>query len=192
MAKIIVPHANEREKEMFKKLNITLIDSITEQELEKVLIDYLKRHNVLHLATCRDNEPRSTPLEYFNNGLTVYISSEGGGKFANLKANSKVCYSICDPYEPAEDFFGASGLQGWGIASTFKKNDDLKRYEVIHQYSRNRDVLKKYGLEEVASRINFNVITIELIKIRYLDLRKGFRNVMWEREEKRKGEQDKM
>jgi general stress protein 26 len=182
MAKIIVPHSNEREKEMFQKLNITLIESISEQELEKVLINYLKRHNVLHLATCRDNEPRSTPLEYFNNGLTVYISSEGGGKFANLKANSRVCYSICDPYEPAEDFFGASGLQGWGIASTFKKN------EAIHQYSRNRDVLKKYGLEEVASKINFNVITIEPIKIRYLDLRKGFRNVMWEREETRKGE----
>jgi len=47
--------------------------------------------------------------------------------------------------------------------------------------------LKKYGLEEVASKINFNVIAIEPIKIRYLDLRKGFRNVMWEKEEKREG-----
>jgi general stress protein 26 len=183
MAKIIVPHSNEREKEMFEKLNITLIESISEKELEKVLIEYLNQHNVLHLATCRDNEPRSTPLEYFNNGLTVYISSEGGGKFANLKANPKVSYSISDPYKPAEDFFGASGVQVWGIASTFKKNDDLKRYEEIHKYSRNTEALKKQGLAEAASKFNFNIITIEPLKIRYLNLRKGFRNVMWEREE---------
>ncbi len=183
MAKIIVPHSNEREKTVLQKFNVNLIDSIDEKEFEKVIIDYLDQHNVLHLATCRDKEPRSTPLEYFNNGLTVYISSEGGGKFANLKVNSKVSCSICDPYEPAEDFFGAIGLQVWGTASTFKKNDDIKKYEEIRKYSRNIDALKKQGLEQAASAFNFNVITIEPLKIRYLNLKKGFRNVTWERDE---------
>ena len=182
MAKIIVPHANTREKVLFEKLKIQLIDSISEKELEKVIAEYLDQHNVLHLATGRDNDVRSTPLEYFNHGLTVYIFSEGGGKFANLKANLNVSYSIADPYEPAEDFFGASGLQAWGIASTFKKNDNMKKYEEIHQYSRNQDAMKKQGLEQMASQVNFNVITIEPLKFRYLNLRKGFRNVTWEKE----------
>ena len=180
MVRVVVPRANEREKAVFEKFNITLIDSIDEKELEEEIIAYLNQHNVLHLATCRDDEPRSTSLEYFNNGLTVYISSEGGGKFANLKVNPKVSYSVCDPYEPAEDFFGASGLQVWGIASTFKKNDDLKKYEEIRKYSRNLDAMKKQGIEQMASKINFNVITIEPLKIRYLNIRKGFRNVTWE------------
>ena len=182
MTKVIVPHANKREKVLFDKLKIQLIDSISEKEVEKVIAEYLNQHNVLHLATGRDNELRSTPLEYFNNGLTVYIFSEGGGKFANLKVNPKVSYSISDPYEPAEDFFGASGLQAWGIAHTFKKNEDIKKYEEIHQYSRNQDALKNQGLEQLASNINFNVITIEPLKFRYLNLRKGFRNVTWDRE----------
>lgn len=183
MAKIIVPRANEQEKAMLEgKFNITFIESIDEKAFEAVLIEYLNQHNVLHLATCKDNEPRSTPLEYFNNGLTVYISSEGGGKFANLKANPKVSFSICDPYAPAEDFFGAAGLQVWGNAVTFKKNDDPARYAEIRQYSRNRDALKQQGLEQAASAFNFNVIIIEPLKMRYLNLRKGFRNVLWERD----------
>ena len=183
MSKIIVPHSNTREKALFERFNITLIDSIDEKGLEEVIIEYLSQHNVLHLATCRDGEPRSTPLEYFNNGLTVYISSEGGGKFANLKVNPKVSYSICDPYKPVEDFFGAKGLQVWGVASTFKKNDDPEKYEQIRKYSRNADALREQGIEQLASTINFNVITIEPLKIRYLNLKKGFRNVTWDRGE---------
>ncbi len=182
MAKVIVPKSNERERAMFAKLNITLIESIAEKELENAVIDYLNKHNVLHLSTCRDNEPRSTPLEYFNNGLTVYIFSEGGGKFANLKVNPKVSYSICDPYDPAEDMLGACGLQVWGTASTFKKNDDPARFETIHKYSRNAEALKKHGIDQMAAAVNFNVITIEPLKIRYLDLRRGFRNVSWEKQ----------
>lgn len=98
MAKIVVPHANKREKAIFEKFNVNFIDSIDEKGLKEEIITYLNQHNVLHLATCRDDEPRSTPLEYFNNGLTVYIFSEGGGKFANLKANPRVSYSTgCCP-----------------------------------------------------------------------------------------------
>lgn len=182
MTRVLLPRANEREKEVFKKFNITLRDSISDSDFEEEIADYLSRHNVLHLATCRYNEPRSTPLEYFSNGMTVYIFSEGGGKFANLKENPDVCYSIADPYEPGENFFGAVGLQVWGTASTFKKNDDSKRYEAIRQYSRNADVLKKQGLDQMANSFNFNVIIIEPLKIRYLNLMKGFRNVLWEKE----------
>ena len=185
MARLIVPRANERQRTLFKRFNITLIDSISEQEFEAAVIEYLNDHNVLHLATGRDNQVRSTPLEYFNNGLTVYISSEGGGKFANLKVNPNVSYSISDPYEPEKDFFGAVGLQVWGSASTFKKNDDLKRFEEIRQYSRRRpedlnDQMRE--LQQAASSVNFNVIIIEPVKICYLNLRKGFRNVIWEKD----------
>ncbi len=185
MAKLVVPRSNEREKAVFGKFGLTLRESISEEEFEKEIISYLNQHNVLHLATCRDNEVRSTPLEYYNNGLTVYIASEGGGKFANLKVNPRVSYSICDPYHPQEDFFGAVGLQVWGTASFFKKNDDLERFEAIHKYYRNAEGLKRQGLDQLAQMANFNMITIEPYKIRYLNLRKGFRNVTWERDEGR-------
>ena len=182
MTKLIVPRASRRGKVIYKKQNIKLINSITEKEFEDVVVQYLNQHNMLHLATCRDNEPRSTSLEYFNNGMTVYIFSEGGGKFANLKVNNRVSYSICDPYNPAEDFYAASGLQVWGIASAFKKNDDPEKYRQIRKYSRNTESLKKQGLDQAAESFNFNVITIEPQKIRYLNLRQGYRNIVWKKE----------
>ena len=38
------------------------------------------------------------------------------------------------------------------------------------------------GLQQMASAVNFNIITIEPKKIRYLNLRQGFRNVTWTQE----------
>jgi hypothetical protein len=182
MAKLLLPKSNKQEQIIFEKMNIRLIESLTTEEFEKVIIDYINSHNVLNLATCRDNEARCTTLEYFNNGLTVYIFSEGGGKILNLKANPKVSYTINDPYDTAKDYLGAVGLQVWGTASVFKRHDDPARAEAIHRYSRNSEALKKQGLEQMAASVNFNIITIEPVKMRYLDLRKGYRNVVWQKE----------
>ncbi len=182
MGKVIIPQANERERAAFEKVQITLIESITEEEFHNVIIDFLNRHNVLFLATCKNNEPRCTPLEYFNHGLTVFIFSEGGGKIANLKANPNVAYGIAEPYHPDQDFFGAVGLQVWGIATVFKKSDNPERFNDIRRYARYTEALKRQGLEEAANVVNFNVITIEPKKIRYLNYRNGFRNVIWKKE----------
>jgi hypothetical protein len=183
MGKVIVPHANERERAAFASVNITLLDSISEKDFLNIISAYLSSHNVLHLATCRDNEPRCTALEYFNSGLTVYVFSEGGGKIANLKANPQVSYTINDPYAPGEDFFGAVGLQVWGAATVFKKNENPALFNAVRSHARTTEALKKQGLDKLADAVNFNVITIEPTKFRYLNYRKGFRNVIWKREE---------
>jgi len=183
MGKIIVPQANEKETTAFKHGGITLIESITEEDFLNHVIDFLKNHNVLHLATCKNNEPRCTPIEYFNNGLNVHMFCEGGGKIANLKANSNVSYSIAGPYHPAEDFFGADGLQVWGKASYFKKNDNVEKFREIRKHSRTQQGLEDQGLDEAANTYNFNILTIEPYKIRRLCYRQGFRNIIWKKEE---------
>lgn len=182
MAKLIIPKSNERERAIFEKHNIRLVESMTPEEFETVAIEFLNTHNVLHLATCKDNIPRSTPLEYFNNGLTVFILSEGGGKIANLKTNSKVSFSISDPYNPVDNFFSASGLQVWGTASTFKRNDRPEKAQEIYRHYRHASELKKQGLDTTAGSFNFNIISIIPDKITYLNLLKGFRNVTWNRQ----------
>lgn len=182
MGKIIVPKANAREQEAFSHAGIQLIEEITEDDFLQMATDFLNAHNVLHLSTCRNNEPRCTPVEYFNNGLTVHMFCEGGTKIANMKENPKVSYSIADPYDPASDFFGASGLQVWGTASVFKKNTDLERFKQIARHSHTMKDLGDQGLEEAASTYNFNVVTIEPYRMRRLCYRKGYRNIIWEKE----------
>ncbi len=183
MGKIIVPKPNEKEREAFKLGGITLIKSITEEAFLEHVINFLNQHNVLHLSTCKDNVPRCTPIEYFNNGLIVHTFCEGGGKIANLKVNSNVSYSIADPYHPAEDFFGASGLQVWGKCTHFKKNANIERFKEIRKHSRTMQGLKDQGLDDAANAYNFNILTIEPYKIRRLSYREGFRNILWKKEE---------
>ena len=182
MARVIIPATNEMEKQMLAKCNIHLIEKITIEEFEELLIDYLKTHNVLHLSTCLNNKPRSTTIEYWSKGLTVYMISERGGKIANIKKNPMVSYTVSDPFYPEKDFFASSGIQVWGKASMFRKKENLEKFNEIFKYShyaQNTDHFKQQGIDVAASPFNFNVITIEPIRIRYLNPRKGFRNVTW-------------
>ncbi|MBN2108965.1 MAG: pyridoxamine 5'-phosphate oxidase family protein [Deltaproteobacteria bacterium] len=181
MPNILLPSLSQARRESFAARGIYLVESITAPEFEQVIADYLNRHNVLHLATCRNNEVRSTTLEYFNNGLTVYIVSEGGGKLANLKANPQVSYTIADPYSPEKDFFGASGLQVWGRGTVFRKNDAPEMFASINRYARTADSLEQQDLKAKAAAVNFYVITIAPDKIIYLNYRQGYRKVKWER-----------
>jgi len=179
MAGLIIPKANARQKAMFDQLNIPLIETMSAAEFENAVIEYLDSHNVLSLSTCRDNKPRCTTLEYFNDGLTVYLFSEGGGKIANIKNNPEVAFTIHDPYDSGSDYFGASGIQVWGTAFMFKRYDNQEKADEIQKFYRHTEGLKKQGIYEAVSGFNFNVITIKLKKIIYLDLRKGFRNIVW-------------
>ena len=179
MAELIIPRANVRQKAMFEQLKIPLVETMSVEEFEKAVTEYLDSHNVLSLSTCRDNKPRCTTLEYFNDGLTVYLFSEGGGKIGNLKNNPEVAFTIHDPYDSGSDYFGASGIQVWGSAAMFKRHDNQKKADEIQKFYRHTEGLKKQGIYEAVSRLNFNVITIKPKKITYLDLRKGLRNIIW-------------
>ena len=74
----------EREQMMeqaFKKMKIKR-KHLSRQELEKEIIDYLSKQQPCSLATCsRDGVPRISVVDYINEGLTIYIFSEGGDKF---------------------------------------------------------------------------------------------------------------
>lgn len=50
--------------------------------------------NCLVLATSYNDIPRATPLEFFHEGLTIYMFGEGGGKIANIKRNPRVSAAI--------------------------------------------------------------------------------------------------
>jgi hypothetical protein len=182
MGKVIVPQPNAKELQAFEMAGIKMRAAMTEEEFIEMAVTYLSSHNVLHLATCKDNEPRCTPVEYFNNGLTVHMFCEGGGKIANIKSNGKVSYSIADPYNPGVDFFGASGMQVWGIANVFKKNENSNCFREIRAHSRYLKQLEEQGLGEAADSYNFNIVTIIPYKIRRLCYREGLRNVIWKQD----------
>jgi hypothetical protein len=148
---------------------------------EKVLLKFLKEQNVLHLSTCRDNLPRSTPLEYRLHGLAFYILSEGGGKFINLKFNKNVSFSIAAPYDSNKDFWGARGLQAWGKAKFYSMKDNPRRFKDALKKMKAYQTMKKAGMKELPPQFNYRVIEITPERINYGNLKEGVYHVTWVR-----------
>ena len=94
MSRIRIPKNHPFVKDLCAKAGVRLRKAMTVAAYEEEVAQFLKDHDILYLSTSRDDVPRCTPLGYFTRGLTIYILSEGGGKFANLARNAKVAYSI--------------------------------------------------------------------------------------------------
>ncbi len=166
---------------VFKQSGIKIKKYTSPASFERDLKKFLKRNQVLHLSTCRDNDPRSTPLEYRLNGLTFYIVSEGGGKFANLEKNRKVAFSMAEPYVSERDYWGYKGLQAWGTAKIYKQRENPKQFNEALKKINIKKALQNLGLKELPPQINYRLIEIVPDKIRYGNPREGIYWVTWYR-----------
>ena len=54
----------------------------------------IKHRNCMVLATSHNDVPRATPVEFFNEGLTIYVFAEPGGKLVNIRKNPNVSAAI--------------------------------------------------------------------------------------------------
>jgi len=138
---------------------------IPHQELEKEILAFLNDScgmidpnpgpqgcGIIHrtslvLATSYDDEPRATPLEFFNEGLTIYIFGEPGGKIANIKRNPKVCAAIYE--QPLDHSKTQRSLQMWGKAELINVRNDKKTF---------MEKVKKWNMLEVGEKIMFSLI----------------------------------
>lgn len=148
------------------------------EEFEQEVVRFMKSHDILYLATTRNDNPRCTPLGYFNQGLIVYILSEGGGKFANLKVNQKVSYSIASRIRKAKGLMRVRGLQVWGRAQIIPMKKERDKFEETLNLMGVTRSLKKRGIQGLPP-FNFRIIKIEPEKVRYLNLTEGINNVTW-------------
>jgi len=93
--------------------------------------------NILHgkacaLGTCADNQPRVTPIDFFNEGLTVWIAGEPGGKIANIMRNPNVSVGM---YEPVDHTREQKSLQLFGTAELINiKNNPDEFNKRFHQF----------------------------------------------------------
>jgi hypothetical protein len=181
MPKIIQQPVPEFVKPYFKAAGIKIKKYTTVGSFEKDLKKFLERNHVLHLGTCKGRVPRVTPLEYRLNGLTFYILSEGGGKFANLKENKRVSFGIAEPYDSQADFFSNKGVQAWGTATVcslkdgpVKFRDALKKMNAAKGYT-------KIEIKNLLPQFNYRIIEIMPNKIKYGNPREGVFQITWER-----------
>ena len=133
----------------------------------------ITHRNCLVLATSYRDRPRATPLEFFHEGLTIYIFGEGGGKIANIKRNRNVSATIYQ--QPLKHSVTQKSLQLFGKAEliNMKKNPALCRaksktrnmYVVAENLG--RPLLQKRGLSAEQKKVMVEKIlsSVTIIKI---------------------------
>jgi len=135
-------------------------DDIPREDLEKEIMDFLDNTSgkvepnpgpqscginhctSLVLATSYDDEPRATPLEFFNEGLIIFIFGEPGGKIANIKRNPKVCATIYE--QPMDHSKTQRSIQIWGKAELINVRNDKKTY---------MEKVDKWNLREIGKKL---------------------------------------
>jgi len=78
------------------------------EQLEAYLTEFIHQHNVCTVATCKENLPRATALEYEAEGTTLVIMLGPGRKLENLKENPRISASINNPLH---GWLSVKGLQ---------------------------------------------------------------------------------
>jgi len=96
--------------------------------LEARIADFLATHNMCVLATCRENLPQATPIEYYADRLTLYMIVDPGTKLEYMKVNPNVSIGI---HDPLTGWRSIRGLQIFGRATLIY--DDQPEYDAAMQ-----------------------------------------------------------
>jgi len=101
-------------------------------EIEQIILDFLQEHGEDHftcaLATCWENQPRNTPVDARNDGLTMYFVADPGGKLENIRRNPDVCLAVFIPVGKGY-MKNARGLQMWGRAHIITLDEDPEEFD---------------------------------------------------------------
>ena len=163
---------NEKLEENYLAILKGKIRRLTDDELKERIAKFLREQKICTLATCANNIPRSTPVRYRSQGLTLYILTEGGGKVQNMRENNVVSVSIVGEYT---GFKSVTCLQLWGTAEIIEPRGG-QRYEEAQKIMdlEEREDLKQIKIKNI--RTEMYVIKISPEKARFLSFPEGILN----------------
>jgi len=95
-----------------------------DKKMENFVLDIMKDHNILTLATLReDSYPQATTVTYVNDGLTIYfVTARDSQKIKNITSCNKVSLTIDKEYE---DWKKIKGLSMAATAEVLTNPDEI-------------------------------------------------------------------
>ncbi|MFC2020081.1 pyridoxamine 5'-phosphate oxidase family protein [Chloroflexota bacterium] len=111
--------------ELGKALAQKITRKMPRKKLEEHIARMLKKVTMCTLVTSSGDIPRGTPLEYFSDWLTLYMSPDPGKKTKNLGVNPNVSISIYNDVYPnwEKDWQTVWGLQITGRGELLSDGD---------------------------------------------------------------------
>jgi general stress protein 26 len=134
------------------------------KDLEKRIIQFLKEQNMCVLATCSNDVPRATPIEYHSKGTTMYFVGEPGMKLRNIKNNPKVSIGIFLPYLGWDS---AKGAQVTGKAKIISKKNAAEFKEGLAAYQWEKTA-RELGIKTFPETVE--LVKVEPEKIEFIDM----------------------
>ena len=106
-------------------------------DMERHLAAFLHQGNVCVLATCLNDVPRATPIEYYADGLTIYVAASRATKVPNIEGNPHVSVAIYSrPYTDWTDWYDVTGIQMTGAPELLRYDERPEEYVAALQYLR--------------------------------------------------------
>ncbi len=113
----------------------------TREEIEKEIIRFLDENSskkaetsdshrgtkpgiACALGTSRNNVPRVTPIDFFNDGLTLWMIGDPGEKLENIRSNSTVSIAIFSPIDRSKENRSIM-LKGKASLVTYREQKEL-------------------------------------------------------------------
>jgi nitroimidazol reductase NimA-like FMN-containing flavoprotein (pyridoxamine 5'-phosphate oxidase superfamily) len=134
------------------------------KDLEKRIIQFLKEQNMCVLATCSNDVPRATPIEYHSKGMTIYFVGEPGIKLENMKTNPNVSIGIFLPYIGWDS---AKGAQITGKAKIISRENSTEFKEGLAAYQWEKTA-KELGIKTFPEKVE--LVKVETEKIEFIDM----------------------
>jgi general stress protein 26 len=140
-----------------------------QSETKRFILDLLQTHNILTLATVRDDGyPQATTVGYIHEGLTLYIGTfPHAQKVANIRRCPKVSLTIDRDYD---DWSQIKGLSMGGTAEILTDPEEIHRVGAL--FTAKFPQLAALPVPEDPASIV--LIKITPIVISVLDYTKGF------------------
>lgn len=146
------------------------------------------------LGTCKNNIPRVTPIDFFNDGLTLWMIGNAGAKLANIRNNPNVSVGIYTRMDHSKE---NRSIQLWGKATLVTKRTQNELFYKILTHFDILDAIKKtmrLGAIDFNHEVDFeaeldkalNLITmikVEPEKIAFLTIKPTMKSekLIWEK-----------
>ena len=112
----------------------------TKEDIEKEISSFLDENSTKKskpgsscaLGTSKDDVPRVTPIDFYNDGLTLWMTGDPGGKIENIRANPNVSVGIFSPIDRSKVNRSVM-LKGKASLVTYREQKELYM-EVITKF----------------------------------------------------------
>lgn len=143
------------------------------ERLKEEILSYLNTRKVLVLCTCNKNLPRATPLDFYNDGYDLYMTTSKGIKVDNLMANPIASIGIYTPLSEGK----VQGMQITSTKITFIRPEDGEYEHAKKIVKRKAEIYLKIVPEKIEF-LDYSLMKEGYAKFQVLELSEDYKKLI--------------